>query len=335
MVRSTRPYPQLLLNSSGDDNTIADFEESSRRKLKLPPLRLRQVAKKRKIDSDSVKHLNDDPTASPAPKDENNVPHFLKSRPQVSKLQRDSNQDRKATTSFKSKLRTGEEASGLVHSDHFKGRADAWQQDESINDFLKRLPVTEPETAIVGPWLWVSSPQVNRQQREQRADIDAFVEIGEDLKEAFMKQRSKIESENLGKAVATITRKMGPYRDQLEEDFLSAAVKTGKLIDEIIPSALENRQALATTVETPYPPHVSETLLIYQTLQVRPVANGCSSPAHKTSQDTGALSPKRRLKVDSDRRPRLLRLIRTTAKTKRSSASTRTISQTSKTSAES
>ena len=116
-----------------------------------------------------------------------------------------------------------------MHSDPYKGRPDAWQHNETINDFLRRLPVTEPETANVGPWLWVSSPNVSRtrQQREGKADVDAFRETGNELLDAFMNRKSKTEAEHEGKAPATITRKMGPYRDQLEEDLLSAAVKTG------------------------------------------------------------------------------------------------------------
>lgn len=117
----------------------------------------------------------------------------------------------------------------MVGVDHFKGCEQAWQHHESINDFLKRLPVADPDTARVGPWLWVSCPKIarNHQDRRKQTDVDAFIDLGEGLKDAFIKRRSRTEAENPGKAPATITRKMRPYRDQLEQDLLSAAVKTG------------------------------------------------------------------------------------------------------------
>jgi hypothetical protein len=40
-----------------------------------------------------------------------------------------------------------------------------------------------------------------------------------------LKQRRILEQQNLGKAVGTITRKMGPYRDQLEIDLLNTATR--------------------------------------------------------------------------------------------------------------
>jgi len=123
----------------------------------------------------------------------------------------------------------GEEASDLVDVDHFKGRSDAWQHDETIDEFLKRLPVADPSTAAVGPWLWVRSPQVTRKrkQRKEESDEESFIVRGETLLDTFNKQRATLEAQHPKMSTGGITRKMNPYRDQLEEDLLSAAVETG------------------------------------------------------------------------------------------------------------
>lgn len=65
------------------------------------------------------------------------------------------------------------------------------------------------------------------QVHREPADFSPFSEFGEasDLLGAFAMQRAKIESQNVGKEPAAITRKLAPYRDQLEIDLLALAVR--------------------------------------------------------------------------------------------------------------
>ncbi|SMR56193.1 unnamed protein product [Zymoseptoria tritici ST99CH_3D1] len=116
-----------------------------------------------------------------------------------------------------------------IRVDHFKGNPAAWQQDENIQDFLHRLPVDDPKSAEVGHWLWVGSPTLSRAHAKRRKaeDTDAFGESAHALLEAFKAERGKVEGDNPGKAAATITKKMGPFRDALESDLLFLAVETG------------------------------------------------------------------------------------------------------------
>lgn len=219
----------LLILSSGDEETVAMWEDNADRMLELSSERIvRPLRKKPKLEA-PLKEEDDFLKAASSSKGETNVRDFLKSRPQSSKLQRGSVRDQPTSAKPKPRTLASEEASEMVHCDNWKGRADAWQQNEPIDVFLKRLPITDPNTAIVGPWLWVSSPRISRSQQQRRAgtDVDAFVEVGEDLKETFLKQKANIEAANRGKPPATITRKLNPYRDQLEGDLLSAAVATG------------------------------------------------------------------------------------------------------------
>lgn len=101
----------------------------------------------------------------------------------------------------------------------------SWQQRETIPEFLRRLPVADPATARVGPWLWVRCSRELQAFNEE--DLEAFMGAAEPLLGALIEQRSIIEQQNPGKAVGTITRKLGPYRLQLEVDLLNAAMKNG------------------------------------------------------------------------------------------------------------
>lgn len=123
----------------------------------------------------------------------------------------------------------GKKTDDLVEVNNDRGILSAWQSKiESIDDFLRRLPIADPQTAEAGYWLWVSSPKLPwAQVHREPADFTAFTLGGEalDLLEAFKIQRVKIESQNEGKAPGTITRKLAPYRDQLEIDLLNLAVR--------------------------------------------------------------------------------------------------------------
>lgn len=148
---------------------------------------------------------------------------FLGSRPQIAKM----TYDPKNINRKRSRSSEPEEPEEVMHN-RLKGCEDAWQAgDETINDFLKRLPVAEPSTADVGPWLWVCNPKWTGKGKKKDAeqDLSGFQDAGEELLTVFVQRRSKMESENPDKSAATITRKMGPYRDNLEEDVLATAIK--------------------------------------------------------------------------------------------------------------
>jgi hypothetical protein len=185
------------------------------------------------------------PTPTPAPaKPAVNALDFLKSRPQVAamnQIQNDRPQKRAAPPapappSKAAKTQTPDTDSfvykKVIPPAHDLGtlepifpsssrslRSDSWQPHETILEFLRRLPVADPNTARVGPWLWVRcSSQL--QDRANDKDLNSFLETATPLLEGLLKQRVIIEQQNPGKAVGTITRKLGPYRDQLEVDQL-------------------------------------------------------------------------------------------------------------------
>ncbi len=112
--------------------------------------------------------------------------------------------------------------------DEPKDHSSAWQSTESIVDFLRRAPIADQATASLGPWLWVSNPRPPRHQakQEQNADVPTFKQGGARLLELFMEKRASVENAHEGRLPGVITRYMRPYRDQLEDDLLSLAVKT-------------------------------------------------------------------------------------------------------------
>ena len=121
-----------------------------------------------------------------------------------------------------------QEISDLVHVTRHGDQPGAWQQMESIKDFLSRLPVAEPATASVGPWLWVSSPELPRnvKQKIEETEVKALIKGGENLLRAFDARRTNIELEYPNQAPSAITRKLREHRERLANDILSLAAQT-------------------------------------------------------------------------------------------------------------
>lgn len=154
---------------------------------------------------------------------------FLRSRPQINAMQKRDSRNAPASKRKTFPISDGNEAADLLQEDRFENHPGAWQQNETVVDFLRRLPVAEPGTARVGPWLWVGNPNPRSDQRDhcQEADVDAFIEGGQTLLDAFSDDRTKLEDENKAKSAGAITRKLAPHKEQLEDSILSLAVRTG------------------------------------------------------------------------------------------------------------
>jgi hypothetical protein len=199
--------------------------------------------------TDQTEAVETQPTPAPAPaKLAVNALDFLRSRPQVAAMnqthsslpQKRAASPAAAIPSKAAKAQTSDQApaaskkaippahdfGSLKFIPPITSQSSSWQQYETILEFLRRLPVADPETANVGPWLWVHcSPEL--QDSSDDKDVDAFVDAASPLLEGLCKQRVIFEQQNPDKAVGTITRKLGPYRDQLEVDLLNTAKKFG------------------------------------------------------------------------------------------------------------
>jgi hypothetical protein len=201
--------------------------------------------------TDQTTAIETQPTPAPV-KPAVNALDFLRSRPQVaamnqtrnalpqkraaspaeapaaappSKVAKTQTPDRGSSQS-KNALRVVYEPGNVDLLQSSSSRSSSWQQNETILEFLRRLPVADPATAEVGPWLWVHcSPEL--QDSPDDDDVDAFIDSATPLLDGLLKQRVIFEQQNPGKAVGTITRKLSPYRDQLEVDLLNTAKKFG------------------------------------------------------------------------------------------------------------
>ena len=122
----------------------------------------------------------------------------------------------------------GEESTDYVDDTRFEGDDSAWQHDETVDAFLKRAPVLDPESSNLGYWLWVGNPKPMRShlKPEKKTNFKTFNDGGSQLLERFSEQRAELERLMPDKAPATITRKLRPDKERLEDDLLSLAVKT-------------------------------------------------------------------------------------------------------------
>lgn len=212
----------------GDKITRQRLERRARRPLKRPYQQAwpQSVVPVKKVKMELNLPVKAD--SQTATKAEQNVVDFLRSRPQLPKLQHDN----KKAPELREPARTvsGEEAEDMLEDEAISRDPAAWQRDkETILEFLRRLPVSEPSSAAVGPWLWVRSSKQKWEwkQSDVKMNLDAFMEAATLLLQDLENQRAKIEDQNPGKAPATITRKVTPYREQVEDDLLTLAKKTG------------------------------------------------------------------------------------------------------------
>lgn len=216
----------LLSNTDsilGNEKTRAKFEKLARRRLTghdvlsllQPPQETPKLAVKHESDDD-IQHY-----AKPR-----KAHDFFKNRPQFG-LHKESP---KSSGQTKVKVETDQndiatDPPTLIPNTRFEGHQAAWQHDETVLAFLRRLPVSSPATALAGPWLWVSPPLYHPSwtAADEEADLDTFRSAATTLLADFREHRSLVESQNAGKPAATITRKMNPHREDLKHSLLSAA----------------------------------------------------------------------------------------------------------------
>lgn len=162
-------------------------------------------------------------------KDEDSLLDFAPFNPSLADLPNNHTESSFVSQSEPPRILCGDKVDDMVHVHRFKGQPGAWQQSETVTEFLRRMPVTDPKTVTLDGWLWVGNPCVRRSQDDHRRgqDLTAFEAGGTTLLEKFEVQQAETERAAHGKAQATITRRLRPLREKLESDLLTLAVKTG------------------------------------------------------------------------------------------------------------
>jgi hypothetical protein len=113
-----------------------------------------------------------------------------------------------------------------------EGVSTARQLTETVDEFLKRLP---PRTTITASWIWITCPMLkgkgktaeSRHNPELEVSPDDMTDRANALLSQFAGEKERIINANPNSAQSTITRKLGPLREQLKEDILDVAVASG------------------------------------------------------------------------------------------------------------
>ena len=98
--------------------------------------------------------------------------------------------------------------------------------DETVDDFLARLPPRTSRIGDCGPWIFISNPHCTG-RKHLYEDTKGFRERGEQLLSNFNAAKVEIESSMAGKPKSVIGRKLTPLRSQLEKDVFEVARKSG------------------------------------------------------------------------------------------------------------
>jgi hypothetical protein len=111
-----------------------------------------------------------------------------------------------------------------------EGHHDAWQLNETIPNFLDRLRPSDPNTASIGPWIWISNPHST--PNDTLHDTGGFMQSAYPILEKLRQRRAEFEEKYPDKIPSSITRLLKPDRDRVEADIIRLAkshnVTTGK-----------------------------------------------------------------------------------------------------------
>ncbi|KAL9602974.1 MAG: hypothetical protein Q9219_001499 [cf. Caloplaca sp. 3 TL-2023] len=158
----------------------------------------------------------------------------------------------------------------------YEGRTCGRQLNESVEEFLKRLPPLTTHVSLDCPWIFIANPHAS--SRPTDSDQGGFMHAAEELLQEFSRQKDEIESFMAGKAKASITKKLTPLRKTLEEKLLA--------------KAKEKRFTNGKWMLFPYPEDVNEQWAI----AAEATLNRELGTAAKVAPDSG----------DGDRKPRLI-----------------------------
>lgn len=122
----------------------------------------------------------------------------------------------------------------------YEGDAAAKQLNESVDEFLHRLPPSSSTWADVGPWIWVANPHVPH--HPVREDFAELTKRGSRLLDEFAAFRT---------AAGKGSRAVKPARERLEKALREVAGKTGVVTGKwmLFPSVEQLDQTWRAVVE--------------------------------------------------------------------------------------
>jgi hypothetical protein len=170
------------------------------------------------------------PKKAPVAKEENKAEGTLLDRRQIeeerlARLKRkrgDDEQTKQEPASFVELEPMDRDRTVSTPHNMYEGDPMAKQLGETLDHFLDRLRPSQTSVES-GPWIWIANPHAsnNHIYRNQ----PRFVDEGSDLLNVYMTRKRNLEQQNPSSVPGTITKKLKPEREWLE-DSLSALAQT-------------------------------------------------------------------------------------------------------------
>ncbi|OCT47462.1 hypothetical protein CLCR_03501 [Cladophialophora carrionii] len=111
---------------------------------------------------------------------------------------------------------------------YYEGHPSAKQLDESVSDFLARLP---PSTTTASDaqdhWIWICNPFPRHPRSRTSEDLATFKQRGTRCLEDFLARKEDVETANRAKQPGVITRMLRPDRLALESSIRELARSNG------------------------------------------------------------------------------------------------------------
>jgi hypothetical protein len=105
-----------------------------------------------------------------------------------------------------------------------EGEVDSKQLEESVDEFIIRLPVIG--SSHVGFWLWAANPYADNHTKPESQDPE-FIQRAHRLLREYLELKSSVAASEPGLAPAIVTRRLKTDREKLKEEILALAKKNG------------------------------------------------------------------------------------------------------------
>lgn len=116
----------------------------------------------------------------------------------------------------------------------YQGRHDSWQLDESIDDFINRLPPSTTSISDVGPWIWVANPHRSGRDKSKQPRVqEKLIPLGKDLLQEAQLRRRKIRATGGAAVNRSLMQESKDLKQRLADLAKSSNVLSGKVLNSI------------------------------------------------------------------------------------------------------
>lgn len=113
-----------------------------------------------------------------------------------------------------------------------QGHCNAWQLDESVDDFVRRLPPL-PTSIDTSPWIWVHNPHPDIRAQSTPPCSDDFSRRGMDLLAQSLRNRQDPQAKSLYGLKAVLAKSLNQETKALQQRITDLAVECGILSGKV------------------------------------------------------------------------------------------------------